>query len=108
MRKFLFPATLVSAAAIVVACTTEGPTSPKNMKQPAMSIGVASAGEAQVCLSASSPNTLTYSAALAYSGDVSGDIQATSPQALTPGGCFTALLDQQPGLLVSPIGWVTS
>jgi hypothetical protein len=113
MKKLMIPTALLSAAAIVAACSNEGPTSPSSAsslspKTPSFAVGIASAGEAQICLDGTAPATNTYSVALSYGGDVTGDITLGSPQPITPGNCIPALTNGGPDGLSSPVGNVTS
>jgi hypothetical protein len=109
MKKLYLSTALLSAAAIVAACSSEGPTSPRALsKTPSFDVGIASAGEAIICLDGSAPGTNTYSVQLSYSGDVSGDVTLSSPQAITPGNCITAITNGGPDPEVSPVGSVTS
>jgi len=109
MKKLMIPAALLSAAAIVAACSNEGPTSPSNFsKNPSFGVGIASAGQAQICLDGTAPGTNTYSVQLSYGGDTNGDITLSSPQAITPGNCIAAITNGGPDGLTSPVGNVTS
>ena len=109
MKKLYLSTALLSAAAIVAACSSEGPTSPRNMsKTPSFDVGVASSGQALVCLDGSAPITNTYSVTLTYGGDLTGDVTESSPQAITPGNCITAIVNGGTDGDVSPISTVTS
>jgi hypothetical protein len=102
MKQFLSPLALAGAVAFAVAaCSNEGPVSPLSPRSLSLGIGTAAAGQAQVCLSSTSPATLTYSVALSYSGQTSGDNQLSSPQAITPGACITPIVKN--GADVGPV-----
>ena len=110
MKKFISPLALISAAAVFfVACTEPTSTTGLNLNA-SNTIGIVSAGEVQFCLDGTSPGTNTYSVALSnFTGILAGDIQGTTPQALTPGNCITALTKGTSGEVngLFPSGFVT-
>lgn len=114
MKRFISPVALFSAIAVaVVACTSDGPTSSTGVNlKPSSDIGIATAGQVQICLDAASPAG-TYSVALSnFTGIIAGDTQGSTPQSVSPGNCILALTKGSGGqdstTFVYPSGYVTS
>jgi hypothetical protein len=101
MKKAVLSLALAGCAALAVACSKDVPTSPVSSGKlhgslPSNDIGVASESELQVCLSGTSPGSVTYNLNASAVTNLYGNeiLNVGAAQAITPGNCIVVIKKQ--------------